>query len=990
MHSCVPVLLLALLCGADAALKKPIRLIGVFATSPPLAPHDKSWNPLVPCERIVTEGDDDCYKGGFPGVAAWMEHYSQDVRGTIKVTSPDFKSRMIFGHPLGLDLNYEIWDRLDIDFVTLRAEHLMTKATDASVVENFVANMKQPMIMTDLAILDNFVYLLGLLTMWHVKVIDGVQIGVIVLWSETYLGRRGQSIPHDKLIPVVTTRLRAQGVAQIVVLRIGHVGVEDEMQQLTTYDVDVVLTDVVAGTDFASNGTSVLYAAGIQDDKATAYPIVTLDLTEEVDGSKWHYSVTEVSARDLPVPVTDARFAANLAWMQEQIVLSQTNDYVVATSTAAMPSINEEGFYDCRGGDCELGKMTADAMREWAGTDLAMINGGSLRGVGWEKGPIKRSALWGTYPFANLLCKVNMSGTVLLDFMNHGVSALLPDGTRDKTSRLGLYPQMSGMRFTINPSLPERRVVSIDVLTPTGVYEPLQKRKLYSIVLPEFIAGGGDGYGMLPTNQHDGSEGCGIDTALEVTETYLKAASIYTPSLGDRMSLNMAGSALMMMNQTKYNCTENQKYDPHWQHCEDCPEGFWHPDMDSPACVEKLPSEVDIGMILGIVFGGLVLLVIPIAWKMTEKQRRINALFNNNKIAEECAIAVMDLRLGDLDYLHELEKPNTIQSAFIAITKQMKVYMEFMPKNLIANYKDTSDDGSETRSTCKPRSDALSSRRSSAATSRSGLRRMADSSSRFSSEMQMQQRRVRATFAKRRRLSVLYLNSKGHTALCTADNAVSIHSYFIETFNRVVETNKGLAEPMCGDRVVAVWNTVVDRSNHAIFACKAARDLATFSERGIVPQIGVASGPSLFGLFGGTGTKKYDIIGKTLNAASILMLLNKEYDTKVLVTKQVALEASVTFYLKIVDHVNYTKLPDTFLYSLESERSSGQHDEWMYEMEQSEGCDPFAANNHNWIEFIKKGVVTGDASGLSGILLELRKRNYSGEYHARCASLDLV
>ena len=979
VHSCVPVLLLALLCGADAALKKPIRLIGVFATSPPVAPHDQVWNALVPCERIVTEGDDDCYKGGFPGVAAWMEHYSQDVRGTIKVTTPDYKSRMIFGHPLGLDLNYEIWDRLGVDFATLRAELLMTRAPDASVVENFVANMKQPMILTDLAIQDNFVYLLGLLTMWHVKVIDGVQIGVIVLWSETYLGRRGQSIPHNKLIPVVTTRLRAQGVAQIVVLRLGYAGVEDEMQQLTTYDVDVVITDVVAGTDFASNGTSVLYVS-VQKDGAAAYPIVTLDLTEEVDGSKWYYSATEVSARDLPVPVTDARFAANLAWMQEQIVLSQTNNYVVATSTAVMPSINEEGFYNCRGGDCELGKMTADAMREWAGTDLAMINGGALRGVGWEKGLIKRSALWGTYPFANLLCKVNMSGTVLLDFMNRGVSALLPDGTRDKTTPIGLYPQMSGMRFTINPSLPERRVVSIDVLTPTGVYKALQKRKLYSIVLPEFIAGGGDGYGMLPTNQHDGSEGCGIDTALEVTETYLKAASIYTPSLGDRMSLNMAGSALMMTNHTKYNCTENQKYDAYWQHCEDCPEGFWNPDRDRPACVEKLPSEVDIGMILGIVFGVLALLAIPIAWKMTEKQRRINALFNNNKIAEECAIAVMDLRLGDLDYLHELEKPNTIQSAFIAITKQMKVYMEFMPKNLIANCQASgSESGSIELSRC------VSSRSENA-----GSRESRDERSRSSSVMQAKgSHKLTTTFLRKKHITALALNSRGHLQSMNGD-VLAKHSQFLEKVTTIITAHKGIAEILSGDRMLAMWNTVNDTTGQAAHSCDAALALRLVQD-GVTANVGIVKGSAQFGLFGGQGTKRYDVLGSVIPSASLLMVLNKQYNTSILTAPVLQKEAGSFFYFRIVDYVCYTKMDGAacFVLELVSRKETGG-EEWMYELEDANGKDPCSTLNDAWRQYIKEGKLTSSA-GVTGVLAEIMAGTPpQGEYVAPSAPLSLM
>ena len=597
-----------------------------------------------------------------------------------------------------------------------------------------------------------------------------------------------------------------------------------------------------------------------------------------------------------------------------------------------------------------------------------MINGGALRGVGWEKGPIKRSALWVTYPFANLLCKVNMSGTVLLDFMNRGVSALLPDGTRDKTTPIGLYPQMSGMRFTINPSLPERRVVSIDVLTPTGVYEPLQKRKLYSIVLPEFIAGGGDGYGMLPTNQHDGSEGCGIDTALEVTETYLKAASIYTPSLGDRMSLNMAGSALMMTNHTKYNCTENQKYDAYWQHCEDCPEGFWNPDMDSPVCVEKFPSEVDIGLILGIVFGVLALLAIPIAWKMTEKQRRINALFNNNKIAEECAIAVMDLRLGDLDYLHELEKPNTIQSAFIAITKQMKVYMEFMPKNLIAECQGSESDSSES-------DDSGDNSQGSANSLKRGLQA---------------KMKLTTIFLKTKRIAALTLNSKGHLK-SISDDVLAKHSHFIEQFTTIITAHKGIAETLSGDRMLATWNTVTETVNQAMHSCKAAIDLQKALDNTM--YIGIAKGSAQFGLFGGEGTKQYDVLGSVIPSASLLMVLNKQYNTSILVSPEAEKEGNSFFYFRIIDYVCYRKLvPEAscFVFELMSAKDDGGS-EWMYELQIAEGKNPWLGLNNAWHDFIQQGSIPkGNGVELSGILAELYEKKHKGEYVAESALLDLM
>ena len=319
-----------------------------------------------------------------------------------------------------------------------------------------------------------------------------------------------------------------------------------------------------------------------------------------------------------------------------------------------------------------------------------------------------------------------------------------------------------------------------------------------------------------------------------------------TPQKYGRITYDFTATSLLIVNQTKYDCTEDQKYDAYWQNCENCPEGFWHPDIDSPGCVEKLPEEVDIGMILGIVFGVLSVCGVPVAWKISEKQRRINALFNNNKIAEECAIAVMDLRLGDLDYLHELEKPNTIQSAFIAITKQMKVYMEFMPKNLIANCQGS---GSESGSIAL--SGSASSRTESVAS-----RASRDERARRRSVVQAKgSQKLTTTFLRKKHITALALNSKGHLKSISGD-VLAKHSRFLEKVTTIITAYKGIAETLSGDRMLAMWNTVNDTAGQAAYSCDAALALQLIQD-GVTANVGIAKGSAQFGLFGGEGTKRY-------------------------------------------------------------------------------------------------------------------------------------
>ena len=964
MHT-LPTLLAALLLLQEtgAAPLKPIRLLGVFKRSAPIAPHQNWWGPLIPCPSIG-----ECYKGGYPAIAAWMEYYSNpaDVRGTVKVMTPDFKSRMIFGHPLGLDLNHETWRRLGVDFATLPDEHMMSNAKDERATELFMVNSPAPFCLAGVVVDDHFAYLSGVLVSWHVKVVDGVTLGLFTLWSSSFgIGQSTKVISHEKLVPIVTRRLRALGVDVVVALRIGQASGEEELTKLTTYDIDVVLQDSDRDINtFAANGTTVLAAPGSHS--FGAYPVVAVDLVQ--DGAAWSYSVHEVNPwkNDTPKSNADPFYQQELLWMQTQLENVAGNDYTLTQSTVAMPATNTVDLrFPCREGECEMGSLTADAMRDEMQTDIAFHNAGMVRGTGWPAGPVRRSHIWTTFPFVNTACRMNVSGATLLAVFNHGTSRVFPNGTLDPSNKWGMFPQVSGMRMVVNPQLePFKRVTSLDVFLD-GMFVPVEKKRLYSFTAPNYISFGGDGYDMLKNNIEAGSLFCPTYTIIQAVESYLKRQTSITPQKYGRITYDFTTTSLTIVNQTKYNCTENQKYDAYWQHCEDCPEGFWHPDMDSPACVEKLPSEVDIGMILGIVFGVLSVCGVPIAWKMTEKQRRINALFNNNKIAEECAIAVMDLRLGDLDYLHELEKPNTIQSAFIAITKQMKVYMEFMPKNLIANCQVSESDTSETEKSCD-----MSAESSQSHSLKRGLQAKV---------------KMSTTFIKTKQITAFTLNSKGHLKIIS-DDMLTKHSHFIEQFTTIITAHKGIAETLSGDRMLATWNTVTETVNQAMHSCKAALALQKTLDNTM--SIGIAKGSAQFGLFGGEGTKRYDVLGSVIPSASLLMVLNKQYNTSILVSPEVERDGNSFFYFRITDYVCYRKLGTCFVLELAAAKDMGG-DEWMYDLEQADRMDPCFELNTAWHYFIEMGTITKGAE-VTGILAEVMRKKCKGAYVAECASLDLI
>ena len=418
--------LYGLLClpAALCAAKAPIRVMGSLSKYPPVAPHSRSFNPLVPCTTITDTGDTPCNNAGYPMMAAWMANLTANTRGTLKFSVPDSRSRAVLAHPDKLMLNHAVWRNLGLDFVTMRNEYIYISDNTDLELEQFTSQSPFPWVMSDFQPANDWPYISNLLPMTYSKIVDGVKIGVMVLWSGERIDKSFESLDHAKIVPILARRLRMQGVDKIVVFRTGRDSTEEALLVLTQNDVDVVVIDVLHATSpsYARNGTTVLTAPYYKERN----DMVVLDMLQE--GTLWQYSLRVIPMfSDKPAGFeTDPTYLAAKQWMQVQMDRSADNDITVAELTAPLnPATDAEGWPDCTLRECHVGVLTAQAMRERAGTELAFVNGGSLRaGNGWPVGPVKRSRLWATYPYANTVCRVNVSATLLIDILNRGQSSV--------------------------------------------------------------------------------------------------------------------------------------------------------------------------------------------------------------------------------------------------------------------------------------------------------------------------------------------------------------------------------------------------------------------------------------------------------------------------------------------------------------------------------------------------------------------------------------
>jgi 2',3'-cyclic-nucleotide 2'-phosphodiesterase (5'-nucleotidase family) len=185
------------------------------------------------------------------------------------------------------------------------------------------------------------------------------------------------------------------------------------------------------------------------------------------------------------IPVTDEVPAradvAALVTHYENLTADQLN-VVVGATTLPLDTRGEV----VRRQESAVGDLIADLMREALKADVALINGGGIRGdMVVPAGPLRRGDVLRMLPFANKVVKLEVSGMALREALENGLSQV------EKAA--GRFPQVSGIRYVFDPSRPAgSRLVSVTVSE-----RPLDEKTHYTLATFDFILGGGDGYTML-------------------------------------------------------------------------------------------------------------------------------------------------------------------------------------------------------------------------------------------------------------------------------------------------------------------------------------------------------------------------------------------------------------------------------------------------------------------------------------------------------------
>ncbi|XP_038059746.1 snake venom 5'-nucleotidase-like [Patiria miniata] len=193
----------------------------------------------------------------------------------------------------------------------------------------------------------------------------------------------------------------------------------------------------------------------------------------------------------------------------------------------------------CRLAECNLGNFLADAYvrqairfpdeLQWNDVSIAIVNGGSIRATLYQ-GDITIGDVLTVSPFGSTVDTVTIKGVYLMEALENSVAEY------DPVSRPGRFLQFSGMIVTYDLSQTKgSRVVNAEVrCTECEVpqFVPLDLEKVYKVVMPSYIVGGGDGYSMIRDNviEHDYGN---LDSS--VASEYIQWITPATPGLERRI-----------------------------------------------------------------------------------------------------------------------------------------------------------------------------------------------------------------------------------------------------------------------------------------------------------------------------------------------------------------------------------------------------------------------------------------------------------------------
>lgn len=153
--------------------------------------------------------------------------------------------------------------------------------------------------------------------------------------------------------------------------------------------------------------------------------------------------------------------------------------------------LDDQGLQEVRKAETNAGDLVADAYRIITGADFAITNGGGIRSE-VKAGNLTYGDIVSLLPYDNYVSIVEVTGQDLVDVLT-ACTQFLP-------VRNGDFPQVSGMKFTVNVGQKESISNLVILNKATNEYEPVDLKKTYQLATIDYCITGGGLQGKLKKN----------------------------------------------------------------------------------------------------------------------------------------------------------------------------------------------------------------------------------------------------------------------------------------------------------------------------------------------------------------------------------------------------------------------------------------------------------------------------------------------------------
>jgi 5'-nucleotidase/UDP-sugar diphosphatase len=307
--------------------------------------------------------------------------------------------------------------------------------------------------------------------------------------------------------------LRRDGVDLVVVVM--HADRKQGYDLVETHAADVILTGHSHDLFIEFDGRTLMVESSYDAQYVT---VIDLHIETKQQGNQRNVEWwPQFRVVDTATVTPDPEIAAVVAGFQQE--LDRQMDVPLTTTAAELDSRNAT----VRGREAAIGNLIADAMRERTRADVAIMNGGGIRGGKvYQAGmAITRRDVQAELPFGNHLVTLNIKGSELRLAIENGLSRL--------PGAAGRFPQVSGMTIEFDP----QRAAGSRVLSIAVGGAPLDPDKFYRVAVNDFMARGGDDYSTFAA----------VDPLIPLEDTPLLAdeVMIYLRDLGHNVQSRVEG-----------------------------------------------------------------------------------------------------------------------------------------------------------------------------------------------------------------------------------------------------------------------------------------------------------------------------------------------------------------------------------------------------------------------------------------------------------------